>query len=157
MNTRLLLKDYWFPLKLARELRQFYEAWKRGERPVLQIATPPQHGKSIAVLDFASWVAGRDPHTRIIYSSFSDRLSIRANLRMQRALDSQLYRFIFPATRLVPRGSSEAQRNLDMLEFVGYDGYFRNTTVMGSTRCNRFPTASIVIKLMRAVVRSIVW
>jgi hypothetical protein len=31
---------------LAFKLRQFYQDWKAGKRPVLLIATPPQHGKS---------------------------------------------------------------------------------------------------------------
>ena len=131
MNHRLLLEGKWFPLRLARELRQFYDDWQAGKRPVLAIATPPQHGKSLAVLDFAAWVAGRNPETRIIYSSFSDRLSIRANLRMQRSLDDQLYQFIF-STRLPPRGGGgESQRNFDILEFLGHEGYFRNTTMLG--------------------------
>jgi predicted phage terminase large subunit-like protein len=132
MNPRMMLR-YWFPRRLAHELRLFYEDWQAGKRPVLMIATPPQHGKSLSVLDFAAWVAGKNPHTRIIYSSFSDRLSIRANLRMQRALDNANYRVIFPDTRIAGRGGgSEAQRNLEMIEFLGHDGYFRNTTVMGS-------------------------
>jgi predicted phage terminase large subunit-like protein len=132
MNPRLMLKGKWFPLRLARELRQFYDDWKAGKRPVLMIATPPQHGKSLMVLDFAAWVAGHNPHTRIIYTSFSDRLSIRANLRMQRSLDNPLYQILFPTTYLAPRGGGgEAQRNFDILEFIGHDGYFRNTTVLG--------------------------
>jgi hypothetical protein len=81
MNHRFMLRGYWFPRALAFKLRQFYQDWKAGKRPVMLIATPPQHGKSLTVLDFAAWVAGRDPDTRIIYSSFSDRLSIRANFR----------------------------------------------------------------------------
>lgn len=40
------------------------------------------------------------PELRVIYSSFSDRLGIRANLRLQRSLDSALYQRIFPCTRL---------------------------------------------------------
>lgn len=131
MNPRFQLKGYPFPLRLALELRRFYDEWQAGKRPVLLIATPPQHGKSLTVLDFAAWVAGRDPDTRIIYSSFSDRLSIRANLRMQRSFDNPVYRLIFD-TRLSPRGTGVAQRNFDILEFVGHDGYFRNTTLLGS-------------------------
>ena len=105
MNPRFMLKGYWFPRELAFKLRQFYADWQAGKRPVLLIATPPQHGKSLTVLDFAAWVAGRDPDTRIIYSSFSDRLSIRANLRMQRALDNPMYQHIFGKVLLAPKGT----------------------------------------------------
>jgi predicted phage terminase large subunit-like protein len=52
--------------------------------------------------------------------------------RMQRALDDPMYRYIFGKDLLAPKGSGLAQRNFDMLEFVGHDGYFRNTTVLGS-------------------------
>jgi hypothetical protein len=71
---------------------------------------------------------------RVIYTSFSDRLSIRANLRMQRALDNPTYQRIFPETRIAPKGSGEALRNYDILEFLDTDGegYFRNSTVLGS-------------------------
>jgi hypothetical protein len=40
----------------------------------------------------------------VIYTSFSDRLSIRANLRIQRALDNPLYRLLFPNTRIEVKG-----------------------------------------------------
>ena len=72
----------------------------------------------------------------MIYSSFSDRLGIRANLRLQRAMDSKLYQRIFPYTRLndkhVVTLAERALRNHEVLEFVGHEGYFRNTTVGGS-------------------------
>lgn len=132
MNPRFMLRDMWFPCNLARKLRKFYEDYKAGKRPVLLIETPPQHGKSMAVLDFIAWVCGHDPHTRVIYASFSSRLSVRANLRMQRAIDDPLYQKIFPETRIAPKLSGIALRNHDILEFLGADGYFRNTTVEGS-------------------------
>jgi len=124
--------DAWFPKKLARELRRFYDDFAAGKRPILVMTTPPQHGKSLAVIDFISWVIGHNPDLRVIYTSFSDRLSIRANLRIQRILDSAKYQQVFPGTRLAPRGSGTALRNYDMLEFIGRDGYFRNSTVLGS-------------------------
>ena len=122
----------WFARELARGLRQFYDDFVAGKRPILVLVTPPQFGKSIAVLDFIAWVVGHNPDLRIIYTSFSDRLSVRANLRMQRALDSERYQRIFPATRLDIKGGHRALRNYDMLEFLGCDGYFRNSTVLGS-------------------------
>jgi predicted phage terminase large subunit-like protein len=131
MSPRLIW-DAWFPRQLARELRQFYEDYKAGKRPILVMTTPPQHGKSLAVIDFISWVVGHNPDMRVVYTSFSDRLSIRAKLRMQRILDSPKYQALFPNTRLAPRGSGVALRNYDMLEFMDHEGYFRNSTVMGA-------------------------
>ena len=85
----------WFPRSLAIKLKQFYLDFKAGKKPVMLLCTPPQHGKSLSVIDFIAWAVGRDPELRVIYSSFSDRLGIRANLRLQRALDSVLYQRIF--------------------------------------------------------------
>jgi predicted phage terminase large subunit-like protein len=136
MNPRLRLKGMWFPRSLAIRLKEFYVDFKAGKKPVMLLCTPPQHGKSLSVIDFISWAVGHDPELRVIYSSFSDRLGIRANLRLQRALDSKKYRLIFPQTRLNDKHivtiAERALRNHDVLEFVGHEGYFRNTTVLGS-------------------------
>jgi predicted phage terminase large subunit-like protein len=131
MNPRFVLRERWFPRSLARKLRRFWEDYKAGKRPVLLLESPPQHGKSLTVIDFVAWCAGQDPNLRFIYTSFSDRLSIRANLRMQRALDSPIYQQIFPEIRIAAKGSNGALRNYDILEFVGTEGYFRNSTVLG--------------------------
>jgi len=69
---------------------------RAGKRPILLLQTPPQHGKSLSVIDFIAWAIGHDPELRVIYTSFSDRLGIRANLRLQRILDSKEYRRLFP-------------------------------------------------------------
>ena len=88
------------------------------------------------MIDFIAWACGHAPELRVIYSSFSDRLGIRANLRLQRALDSKPYRRLFPQTRLNDKHivtiAERHLRNHDVLEFVGHEGYFRNATVGGS-------------------------
>ncbi|NTV01924.1 MAG: phage terminase large subunit [Chlorobiaceae bacterium] len=132
INSKLL--DGWFRQAIEADMQQFWEDFKAGQRPQLILTTPPQHGKSILIIDFISWIAGQDPSLRKIFSSFSERLGVRANLRLQRIYDSDRYREIFPDTAL--SGKAEAQdgkylRNKDVLEYVGHMGYFRNTTVGG--------------------------
>lgn len=126
----------WFTRTVATELFKFYAEFSAGQRPILLLQTPPQHGKSMAVIDFAAWLAGHRPDTRIVYASFSDRLGIRANLRMQRIMARELYRRAFPATRLsdthVVTIAERHLRNHEVLEFVDQDGMFRNTTVNGA-------------------------
>ena len=34
MNHRFMLRGYWFPRALSFKLRQFYQDWKAGKRPV---------------------------------------------------------------------------------------------------------------------------
>ena len=87
MNPRLDLRGRWFPRSLSVKLRKFYDDFKAGKKPVMLLCTPPQHGKSLSVIDFIAWVIGHDPNLRVIYSSFSDRLGVRANLRLQRAIE----------------------------------------------------------------------
>jgi predicted phage terminase large subunit-like protein len=134
MNPRLTLRGKWFPRSLAWKLRKFWDDFRAGKRPILLLETPPQHGKSLTVIDFIAWAIGHDPELRVIYSSFSDRLGVRANLRLQRALDSKLYRQLFPGTRLGGMHTMFERylRNHEVLEFVGHEGYFRNTTVLGA-------------------------
>ena len=95
MNPRLTLREKWFPRSVALKLKTFWKDFQAGRKPVMLLMTPPQHGKSLSVIDFIAWCVGHDPELRVIYSSFSDRLGIRANLRLQRALDSVLYQRIF--------------------------------------------------------------
>ena len=136
MNPRLKLKGMWFPRSLAIKLKTFWNDFRAGKKPVMLLLTPPQHGKSLSVIDFIAWAVGKDPELRVIYSSFSDRLGVRANLRLQRSLDSSTYRCLFPGTRLNDKHivtiAERPLRNHEVLEFVGHEGYFRNTTVLGS-------------------------
>jgi predicted phage terminase large subunit-like protein len=70
----------------------------------------------------------------VIFASFSKRLGLRANLRLQRIFDSPTYRRIFPETYLANKNLKKGRflRNSDILELVGQGGSFRNTTVNGS-------------------------
>ena len=129
------LKLSWFQKEIAYALMQFYQDYKAGKRPKLIIEAPPQHGKSVQVIEFISWLAGHDPKAKTIYTSFSERLGIRANLRLQRIFDSPKYKQVF-TTRLntsnVVAISGQYLRNREILEYVDNEGYFRNTTIRGS-------------------------
>ena len=130
------MKTGWWQRQIALELQNFWDQLNSGQRPMLVIASPPQHGKTYQVVEFLSWAIGHRPELRTLYASFSGRLGIRANLLMQRIMDSETYRNIFPETFLTPKKNATAQskflRNNSILEFVNKDGSFRNTTVGGS-------------------------
>ena len=133
INPRL--KVNWFVEGLAEELQTFYDDLVAGKKPMLIIEAPPQHGKSEAITDFLSWVAGKNPNCKTIFASFSERLGVRANLKLQRIYTRKVYIDIFPKTIIniknVVTGTSY-QRNREILEYVDKEGYFRNTTVQGS-------------------------
>ena len=125
------MKRGWFQENLARELQAFYDSFVAGERPRLLISTPPQHGKSLSAIDFLSWVAGKKPDCKSIFSSYSERLGTRANLRLQRHFDSEKYKEAFPDTRIASKGERDAIRTRELLEYIGHEGFFRNTTTGG--------------------------
>ena len=126
----------WFYKSITAELQAFYSDLIQGKRPKLIIQAPPQHGKSEAITDFICWLSGKDPSKRIIYASFSERLGVRANLKMQRILSTSRYKAIFPEIYLNAKNITTVPgqhlRNKEISEFVGHQGYFRNTTVQGS-------------------------
>ena len=126
----------WWQTEIAQELQRFYDDMQAGKRPKLVIQAPPQHGKSVQVVDFIAWLAGKNPDCRTIYTSFSERLGVRANLKLQRMYDSQIYQDIFPSTTINKSNSvamsGQYLRNREILEYCDHTGYFRNTTVGGS-------------------------
>lgn len=130
------MKDGWWQREIAAELQAFAEEFLLGLSPKLVIQAPPQHGKSVQIIDLIAWIAGRSPDKKAIYTSFSSRLGIRANLRIRRTMSSVMYGRIFPDTHIngcrKDTPASDAIRNSDLLEYVNHEGFFRNTTVNGS-------------------------
>lgn len=123
----------WWVRQLSREMELFYHAWITGDRPVLGICAPPQHGKSRNSEDVLGWFIGKHPGRKYLYASFSKELGERTNASIQRAMDSDPFRLAFSA-RLPPLGRSEGGlvRNSTHLSFDNRPGgEFRNTTVEG--------------------------
>ena len=130
------LKDGWWQREIAKEFQLFAKRLAAGERPKLVVQAPPQHGKSMQVVDLIAWIAGRNPDLKTIYTSFSERLGVRANLQLQRLYTTPIYQRVFPRTKIgksraIADGAT-ATRNRELLEYSGKDGFFRNTTVSGS-------------------------
>ena len=124
----------WWQKEVASELQQFVEDYFSGLRPKLIIQAPPQHGKTVQIVDLISWMAGRNPNIKTIYASYSERLGIRANMRLQRLYDSKKYQRIFPDTRINTSNivtTGRYLRNREIVEYIDKDGFFRNTTVRG--------------------------
>lgn len=127
------LIEGWWIKEISEIMQQFYIDLEGGKRPKVVISSPPQHGKSALVVDFITWAAGKNPDLRTIYTSFSESLGERANLHIQRIMDSDVYKKVFPKTIISPPGSSNSQstRNRSLIEYANRAGSFRNTTVRG--------------------------
>lgn len=130
------IKWNWFVEDLSSHLQWFYDELVAGNSPKLLIEAPPQHGKSEAVADALAWFSGKNPALKTIFSSFSERLGVRTNLKLQKIFDSEKYKRVFPDTQINSKNSvtisGQTLRNREIIEFVGAGGYFRNTTVRGS-------------------------
>src|SRR5262249_41201740 len=129
-----LLHSCW-QYEIAKELMRFYAEFEAGRKPMLVLQAPPQHGKTEQVTDFIAWCAGKNPNLKSMFTSYSDDLGIRVNLSLQRIFDGPRYKKVWANTKLsetnVVTMSGRFLRNSTLLEFVGYGGSFRNTTVLG--------------------------
>jgi predicted phage terminase large subunit-like protein len=126
----------WFQRDVAENLQVFYDDFTAGRKPKLVIEAPPQHGKSSMAVDFIAWISAKQGSTRTIYTSFSERLGVRANLALQRMWGSPQFGKVFPKFGIPLRNavtvSAQKLRNREIIEFTHGGGYFRNTTVQGS-------------------------
>lgn len=93
------------------------------------IQAPPQHGKSqLSSRDLPSFMLGLDPDLKINLSSYSDTVAKNFNRDVQRIIDTDEYREIFPDTYLsgsnVVTMSNNYLRNSSVIETVGHKGSF---------------------------------
>lgn len=137
--TRYTFPKYsegWFSRQIDYELERFYNEVVDGKQPRLMIFAPPRHGKSEKFSRrFPAWVLGRDPDLQIIAASYSADLAYRMNRDVQRIIDSERYRCVFPETRLnsknVKTVSTQWMRNSDLFEIVDHRGAYRAAGVGG--------------------------
>lgn len=122
----------WFVEDLCKNLQEFAEDLVAGKRPKLIINTPPQHGKSVAVIDFLTWFAGKYPNYKQIFASFSKSLGVRANMAIERIMRSPKYAMVFPEQHFFEGRDKHTINNSTKIEFPGFRGSFFNTTVEGA-------------------------
>ena len=135
--TRYTMPDYdtnWHHEVVAAHLDKFVS----GEIKRLMIFQPPRTGKSELVSRrLPAFILGNNPDATIIAASYGADLAARMNRDVQRIMDSDEYRRLFPQTKLYGkniRTMAEGTwlRNSDMFEVVEYKGYYRGTGVGGA-------------------------
>lgn len=108
----------WFHRVIAEHLDKVFE----GEIQRLMISVPPQHGKSeLSTRSFPAYVLGRDPNSMIAIASYSATIAEGFSANIQRRIDSDAYRQLFPEVKLPGRG--EGKRTNNLFEIVGKNGY----------------------------------
>lgn len=106
------------------------------EIPRLMIFMPPRHGKSEQVSrQMPAYILGRNPDVSIIASSYGADLAGSMNRDVQRIIDSQEYRDVFPHVTLNTkniRTETNWLKNSDVFEVVGHKGKYRSSGVGGA-------------------------
>jgi len=123
----------WHHKAMCRALNRFAQ----GTLKRLIITLPPRHSKSQLVSrQLPAWLLGRNPRAKIIGTSYSDSLASSMNRDVQRLIETEAYREIFPDTRLrgdrLAIGTTAWLKNSGIFEIVNYGGCYRSAGVGGS-------------------------
>ena len=127
----------WVHKEICKALDQFLVDVQNKKSPRLIICMPPRHGKSELVSRyFPAYAFGRNPDLQIIATSYSADLSQRFNRDVQRIIDSEPYKEIFPRTSLNStnvrtNASGSYIRTSDLFEIVNHKGAYRSCGVGG--------------------------
>ncbi|MDR1037294.1 MAG: phage terminase large subunit [Deltaproteobacteria bacterium] len=128
----------WFHEEICDELDGFLTGVFRRESPRLLIAAPPRSGKSeLASRMFPAYAFGKFPDIQLISTSYNANLASAMSRDVQKIMDSDAYRELYPETRLVPKGrrtdgDSEYLRQAGYFEIVGHEGIYRSAGIGGT-------------------------
>lgn len=127
----------WFHREVCEALDKFLEDVLAKKSPRLILTAPPRHGKSELVSRrFPAFAFGRCPDLQIIATSYGADLAQRFNRDVQRIIDDDTYRTLFPETTLNGRNVRTDSRNAyirtsDLFEIVDHKGAYRSCGVGG--------------------------
>lgn len=114
----------WFHRRLCAEIQE----WATCDDPyVLILQLPPGHAKSTYAKMACAWQHGRDPDTRIVYTSYGQELASEHCGDIQEIMFSERYRTAFPKSRINDRRSVNdkkrgARRTHNRHDIIGYKG-----------------------------------
>jgi predicted phage terminase large subunit-like protein len=117
-----------------RLLASYLDRLAAGELKRLMVFQPPQTGKSELVSRrLPAFLLGRNPDLRILGCSHTASLAETMNLDVQRIMDAEGYRRLFPGVVLPRAGERIAggreRRKRDFFEVIGHRGYLLSAGV----------------------------
>jgi predicted phage terminase large subunit-like protein len=125
--TRYTYPNYlvnWHNHLICEALDQFLQDVIDKKSPRLMIFAPPRSGKTESVSRrFPAYTFGKYPDLSIIGSSYASELASRNNRDIQRIMESNEYREVFPGTNLSKR--SGFLKNNDIFEIPDHAGSYR--------------------------------
>ena len=142
--------------------RRYSEALDKfasGKIKNLMVFMPPQHGKSeLCSRRLPSKLLGDNPNLRIALVSYNHSFASKFNRDIQRIIDSEDYRKVYPNTILAGKSAKGAVgtwlRNSEEFEVVGYKGSFISVGVGGGlTGSTAQPSQTVLIGIEGAIAR----
>lgn len=124
------------------------DAFARGRIRRMIVQMPPGHGKSEGCSRLLpAWLFGQNPDARVMACSYTASLAREMNRDVQRIIDTERYRFVFPTLRLPERNirtlAGAARRNADIFDIPGHRGVYLCAGVGGSITGRRFDVGII--------------
>lgn len=134
INPDYIVSD--FSRSVCAALDEFLVSMLNGERPVLVLGAPPQHGKSDIVSRYLpAYVFGLWPDLRLAGLSYAKDLASDMNRDVQRIMMGEEYACLFPDSCLnakrVVTVELEAKRNSETFEIMGRKGTYISQGVGG--------------------------
>lgn len=121
-----------------RLVSRYLDRFARGEIKNLMVFMPPQHGKSELVSRrLPAYVLGKKPDKRIALASYGAEWSQSFNRDVQRIIDDDAYRQLFPRTQLSGKNVAHTsfgsfKRTADIFEVVGRTGWMKTVGIGGA-------------------------
>ena len=105
------------------------QMFAEGKLKKLIVTVPPQHGKSQGSSRFMpAYMLGRNPNLKIALASYSGTHAQKFNRAVQRIIESQRYKEVFPETTLSQSTALDRMtwsRNTMEFDIVGFNGFFK--------------------------------
>ncbi|MBO4849872.1 MAG: phage terminase large subunit [Prevotella sp.] len=120
----------WFHRLVARRCQELLEGTLGTSR--LMLFVPPQHGKSeIVSRKFPAWVLGSNPSCKVAGASYSSDLAQQFSRAIQRTMEDDAYREVFPCSQIGGKNVRGLVRNADYFE-TSVGGFYKAVGVGGS-------------------------
>jgi predicted phage terminase large subunit-like protein len=111
---------YWHHQRIAQKLEDVIA----GRSKRVMFFMPPQHGKTeLCSRRLAPYLLGKDPDLRLVFGTYNASRAADISGDVQRIIDSQEYKRLFPHTRLAS-GKDLERRQAQRFDVVGRRGYY---------------------------------
>jgi predicted phage terminase large subunit-like protein len=112
------------------------------KHPFLMMFMPPQHQKSTMLTEFLpAWAFGQSINYQAILVMYNSTMAKKYNRKIQRIIETDIYKKIFPNTRLneknvVSTSQGAFIKNSEEFEIVGGRGFLKSVGVQGGIAGN---------------------